>query len=56
VITHNVMMARRTADYLNVVWKGRIVEAGPAEDMLNSPNPFIIQFLAGESRGPLTMD
>ncbi len=56
VITHNVMMARRTADYLNVLWKGRIVEAGPAEDMLNSPNPFIIQFLAGESRGPLTMD
>jgi phospholipid/cholesterol/gamma-HCH transport system ATP-binding protein len=56
VITHNVMMARRVADYLNVVWKGRIVEAGPAEDMLNSENPFIQQFLAGESRGPLTMD
>jgi len=56
VITHNVMMARRVADYLNVLWKGRIVEAGPAEDMLNSENPFIQQFLAGESRGPLTMD
>jgi len=56
VVTHNVMMARRVADYLNVVWKGRIVEAGPAEDMLNSENPFIQQFLAGESRGPLSMD
>jgi phospholipid/cholesterol/gamma-HCH transport system ATP-binding protein len=56
VITHNVMMARRTADYINVLWKGRIVEAGPTEDMLNSPNPFIRQFLAGESMGPLTMD
>ncbi|HWF35584.1 MAG TPA: ATP-binding cassette domain-containing protein [Solirubrobacteraceae bacterium] len=56
VITHNVMMARRVADYINVLWKGRIVEAGPSEDMLNSENPFIQQFLAGESRGPLTMD
>jgi phospholipid/cholesterol/gamma-HCH transport system ATP-binding protein len=56
VITHNVMIARRVSDYLNVLWKGRIVEAGPSEDMLNSDNPFIRQFLAGESMGPLTMD
>src|SRR5579862_2779892 len=56
VITHDIMSARRVADYINVLWKGRIVEAGPAEDMLNSDNPFIRQFLAGESQGPLTMD
>jgi phospholipid/cholesterol/gamma-HCH transport system ATP-binding protein len=55
VITHDIMSARRVADYINVLWKGRIVEAGPAEDMLNSENPFIRQFLAGESQGPLTM-
>jgi phospholipid/cholesterol/gamma-HCH transport system ATP-binding protein len=56
VVTHDIMSARRVADYINVLWKGRIVEAGPAEDMLNSDNPFIRQFLAGESQGPLTMD
>jgi len=56
VITHDIMSARRVADYINVLWKGRIVEAGPAEDMLNSENPFIRQFLAGESQGPLSMD
>jgi phospholipid/cholesterol/gamma-HCH transport system ATP-binding protein len=56
VITHDIMSARRVADYINVLWRGRIVEAGPAEDMLNSDNPFIRQFLAGESQGPLTMD
>src|SRR3954452_11880949 len=56
VVTHDIMSARRVADYINVLWKGRIVEAGPAEDMLNSENPFIRQFLAGESQGPLTMD
>jgi phospholipid/cholesterol/gamma-HCH transport system ATP-binding protein len=56
VITHDIMSARRVADYINVLWKGRIVEAGPAEDMLSSDNPFIRQFLSGESQGPLTMD
>jgi phospholipid/cholesterol/gamma-HCH transport system ATP-binding protein len=56
VITHDIMSARRVADYINALWKGRIVEAGPAEDMLNSDNPFIRQFLSGESQGPLTMD
>ncbi|GAC1388046.1 MAG: hypothetical protein NVSMB48_27560 [Marmoricola sp.] len=56
VVTHDIMSARRVADYINVLWKGRVVEAGPAEDMLNSENPFIRQFLAGESQGPLTMD
>ena len=56
VVTHDIMSARRVADYINVLWRGRIVESGPAEDMLNSENPFIRQFLSGESQGPLSMD
>jgi len=56
VVTHDIMSARRVADYINVLWRGRIVEAGPAEEMLNSRNAFIRQFLSGESRGPLAMD
>ena len=56
VITHDILTARRVADYINVLWRGRIVEAGPSEDMLNSDNPFIRQFLSGESEGPLAMD
>jgi phospholipid/cholesterol/gamma-HCH transport system ATP-binding protein len=56
VITHDILTARRVADYINVLWKGRIVEAGPSADMLNSENPFIRQFLSGESEGPLAMD
>jgi phospholipid/cholesterol/gamma-HCH transport system ATP-binding protein len=56
LITHNIALARNVADYLCVLWKGRIVEAGPTEQMLESDNPFIRQFLAGMSVGPLTMD
>jgi len=56
VVTHDVMTARRIGDYINVLWKGRLVEGGPSEQMLDSDNPFIRQFLGGEADGPLTMD
>jgi phospholipid/cholesterol/gamma-HCH transport system ATP-binding protein len=56
LITHNINLARNVADYICVVWKGRIVEAGPKEAMINSDNPFIRQFLAGQPLGPLAMD
>lgn len=56
VITHNLAAARRVGEYLAVLWKGRIVEAGEASDMFASRNPFVQQFLAGETRGPLGMD
>ena len=36
VITYDIMSARRVADYICVLWKGRIVEAGPSDEMLNA--------------------
>jgi phospholipid/cholesterol/gamma-HCH transport system ATP-binding protein len=56
VITHDIMSARRVAEYICVLWKGRIVESGPAEDLFNSENAFVRQFLSGESQGPLGME
>src|SRR3954454_4542446 len=56
VITHDIMSARRVADYIAILWKGRIVESGPAEELFNSDNQFVRQFLSGEARGPLGME
>jgi len=56
VITHDIMSARRVAEHISVLWKGRIVESGPAEELFNSENPFVRQFLSGESQGPLGME
>jgi phospholipid/cholesterol/gamma-HCH transport system ATP-binding protein len=56
VITHDIMSARRVAEHISVLWKGRIVESGPAEDLFASENPFVRQFLAGASAGPLGME
>ena len=56
LITHDIMTARRVAEYIAVLWQGRIVEAGPAEELFNSDNPFVRQFLSGAAQGPLGME
>jgi phospholipid/cholesterol/gamma-HCH transport system ATP-binding protein len=56
VITHDIMSARRVAEHISVLWKGRIVESGPAEELFASENPFVQQFLSGASAGPLGME
>ncbi len=39
VITHDIMSARRVAEHIAVLWKGRIVESGPAKDLFESAQP-----------------
>ena len=56
LITHDIMTARRCAEHISVLWKGRIVESGPAEELFGSDNGFVRQFLSGESHGPLGME
>jgi len=56
VITHDIMSARRVADFISVLWKGRIVESGPASELFNTDNMFVRQFLSGEAQGPLGME
>ena len=56
LITHDIMTARRVAEHISVLWKGRIVESGPATELFNSDNQFVRQFLSGESQGPLGME
>jgi phospholipid/cholesterol/gamma-HCH transport system ATP-binding protein len=56
VITHDILSARRVGQHISVLWKGRIVESGPAEELFESENPFVRQFLSGASAGPLGME
>jgi len=55
VVTHDILSARRIADYICVLWKGKVVEAGPMEQIFQSSNAFVRQFLSGEPHGPLGM-
>ncbi|MGH2832626.1 MAG: ABC transporter ATP-binding protein [Solirubrobacteraceae bacterium] len=56
VVTHNIASARQIGEYIALLWKGRIVEAGDAQRMFSSENPFVRQFLSGSAEGPLGMD
>jgi phospholipid/cholesterol/gamma-HCH transport system ATP-binding protein len=56
VITHDIASMRQIGEYIGVLWKGRIVQAGSRDDMFESSNPFVQQFLNRKSEGPLGMD
>ncbi len=56
VISHDLGTARRIADFIAVLWKGRIVESGPSEELFGSRNEFVNQFLNADVKGPLAMD
>ncbi|MGZ4555572.1 MAG: ABC transporter ATP-binding protein [Mycobacteriaceae bacterium] len=56
LVTHDIRTARKVSDYVGLIWKGKVVHYGEAEDAFNSDDPFVRQFLSGDSAGPLGMD
>jgi phospholipid/cholesterol/gamma-HCH transport system ATP-binding protein len=56
VVTHNIPTAQKISDYVGLLWQGKLVHYERAEDAFNSKDPFVHQFLSGESAGPLGMD
>jgi phospholipid/cholesterol/gamma-HCH transport system ATP-binding protein len=53
VVTYDVHEAMRLADYLYLIGDGKIVGHGPTQEMLESDNPFVHQFLYAEPDGPV---
>lgn len=56
VVTHDIKAAKKVSDYVGVIWRGEVVHYSDAEAAFNSDDPFVRQFLAGDSAGPLGMD
>lgn len=56
LVTHDIRTARKVSDYVGLIWKGKVVHYGEAEEAFASDDPFVRQFLSGESAGPLGMD
>lgn len=55
-ITHDMASARKIADRIAMIHKGRIVWAGPAKDIDRSGNPLVDQFIHGRAEGPIQME
>jgi phospholipid/cholesterol/gamma-HCH transport system ATP-binding protein len=56
VVTHNIALAKRVADHITVLWQGTVRQSGMAVEIFESDDPFVQQFLAGRTVGPLSME
>jgi len=55
-ITHDMASARKIADRIAMIHKGRIVWVGPARDIDRADNAFVDQFIHGRAEGPIQME
>ncbi|HLX88129.1 MAG TPA: ATP-binding cassette domain-containing protein [Acidimicrobiales bacterium] len=56
IITHNIQSVMRTADYMGLLFRSRLVAFGSKADMTSSSQAIVQQFLAGRAEGPIGMD
>jgi phospholipid/cholesterol/gamma-HCH transport system ATP-binding protein len=50
VVTHDVELARTVADRVAILMDGRFAVVGPVDEVMNSNDPAVQAFLAGEAR------
>lgn len=53
IITHDIVSAFKVADRIAMLHDGKIIEIGTPEQIRNSTNPVVQQFIKGESEGPV---
>lgn len=52
-ITHDMASARKIADYIAMIYEGRIIWTGPVEELDRSGNEYVDQFINGRAEGPI---
>ncbi|HEV2562646.1 MAG TPA: ATP-binding cassette domain-containing protein [Rhizomicrobium sp.] len=55
-ITHDMASARKIANRIAMIYKGKIIWEGPTSEIDNSGNPFVDQFIHGRAEGPIKME
>lgn len=56
IITHNITSTMRTADYLGLLFRSRLVMFAPKDEMCRCNDQIVRQFLEGRAEGPIAMD
>ena len=52
-ITHDMKSAYKISDRIAMLYQGKIIEVGTPEEIRNSSNPIVQQFIEGKSEGPI---
>ncbi|MDH5662239.1 MAG: ABC transporter ATP-binding protein, partial [Elusimicrobiota bacterium] len=55
VVTHDMVTAYKVSDRIAMLYEGRIEEMGTAEEIRETKNPVVRQFITGSSEGPIKM-
>jgi len=55
-ITHDMVSARKIADRIAMLYKGKIIWQGPTSEIDSSGNPYVEQFIHGRAEGPIKME
>ncbi len=53
LISHDIKESFKVGDYFAFLFEGKILEYGDRESFKKSSNPYVKQFLEGESQGPI---
>ncbi|HWA90228.1 MAG TPA: ATP-binding cassette domain-containing protein [Rhizomicrobium sp.] len=55
-ITHDMASARKIANRIAMLYRGKIIWQGPTEEIGHSGNPYVDQFIHGRAVGPIKME
>jgi phospholipid/cholesterol/gamma-HCH transport system ATP-binding protein len=55
-ITHDMNSAYKIADRIAMLYEGRIIEVGNPDDIKNTKNPIVRQFITGSASGPIQIE
>ncbi len=54
VVTHDMTSAYKVADRIAMLYEGRIIALGTPDEIRNSKDPVVQQFITGSAHGPIT--
>ena len=55
-ITHDMQSAYKISDRIAMLYKGEILETGTPDEIRNTENPIVRQFITGSAVGPITAE
>lgn len=53
VVTHDMVSAYKVADRMAMLYNGKIIEVGTPDEIRQSANPVVQQFIKGQATGPI---